>query len=254
MKNATKAKLKAGKAAIGVRMDFTSPFIVENLSGLGFDFIYFDLEHGPSSEESCQEMIRAAELAGLTPLVRVPNSDPGITGRFLDSGAMGIIFPHCNTKKDAEAAVRAVKYPPEGERGAGGRSMSLSGMSAADYIREANRETLVITMIEEMEALDNLHDILTVEGLDVLWIGRLDFSISSGVPGKLDDPKIQDAVNRIINEGCAAGKVVGVGAVNADRPEQVSEFIKQGARFFSLNTTSILRSAARNILQNIKAE
>ncbi len=251
MKNATKAKLKAGNTAIGVRMDFTSPHIAENLTGLGFDFVYFDLEHGPSSEESCQEMIRAAELAGLTPIVRVPNSDHGITNRFLDSGAMGIIFPHCKTKQDAEAAVRAVKYPPEGERGAGGRSMNLSGMPVADYIREANRETMVIAMIEEMEALDNLHDILTVEGLDVLWIGRLDFSISSGVPGKLDDPKIQDAVNRIISDGCAAGKVVGVGAVNADRPEQIREFMQQGARFFCLNTTSILRSAARNILQNL---
>jgi 2-keto-3-deoxy-L-rhamnonate aldolase RhmA len=196
-------------------------------------------------------MIKAAETAGLTPIVRVPNSDPGLAGRFLDSGAMGIIFPHCNTKGDAEAAVRAVKYPPEGERGAGGRSMNLSGMSVADYIREANRETMVITMIEEMEALDNLKDILAVEGLDVLWIGRLDLSISSGVPGKLDDPKIQDAVSRIISEGSAAGKVVGVGAVNADRPEQIKGFMQQGARFFCLNTTSILRSAARNIVQKL---
>jgi len=254
MKNATKAKLNAGKTAIGVRMDFTSSHIVESLNGLGFDFVYFDLEHGPSSEESCQEMIRTAEFAGLTPIVRVPTNDPGITGRFLDSGAMGIIFPHCNTKRDAEAAVSAVKYPPEGERGAGGRSMNLSGRPVADYIRGANQETMVIAMIEEMEALNNLHDILTVEGLDVLWIGRLDFSISSGVPGKLDDPRIQDAVHRIITEGRAAGKIVGVGAVDADRPEQIREFIKQGARFFSLNTTSILRSAARNTLQSILAQ
>jgi 2-keto-3-deoxy-L-rhamnonate aldolase RhmA len=251
MKNATKAKLKADKTAIGVRMDFTSPFVVENLAGLGFDFIYFDLEHGPSSEESCQEMIRAAELAGLTPVVRVPNYDPGMTNRFLDSGAMGVIFPHCNTKQDAEAAVRAVKYPPDGERGAGGRSMTMSGMPIADYIREANQETMIIAMIEEMEALENLPEICTVDGLDVLWLGRLDLSISSGVPGKLDDPKIQKAVNRIIAEGRAAGKIVGVGAVNADQPEQILEFIKQGARFFSLNTTSILRSAARNVLNII---
>jgi len=253
MKNATKAKLKADKTAIGVRMDFTSSAIVESMAGLGFDFVYFDLEHGPSSVESCQDMFRAAEVAGLTPLVRVSSYDPGYVDRFLDSGAMGIIFPHCNTKQDAEAAVRAVKYPPQGERGAGGRPLTLSGMPINDYIREANRETLVVTMIEEMEALENLPEILTVEGLDVLWIGRVDLSVSSGIPGKLDDPKIQGAVDRIITEGRAAGKVVGVGAVNADRPEQINGFIKQGARFFSLDTISMLRSASRNILKNIGA-
>jgi 2-keto-3-deoxy-L-rhamnonate aldolase RhmA len=254
MKNATKAKLKAGKTAIGIRLDFTSSTIVESLTGLGLDFVYFDLEHGPSSVESCQDMFRAAEVAGLTPLVRVSSYDIGYTDRLLDSGAMGIIFPHCNTKKDAEAAVRAVKYPPEGERGAGGRPLTLSGMSITDYITHANRETMVVTMIEELEALDNLPEILTVEGLDVLWIGRVDLSVSAGIPGKLDDPKIQDAVKRIIAEGSAAGKVVGVGAVNSSRPDQIKEFINQGARFFSLDTTAILRSAARNILQNIGAE
>ncbi len=254
MKNATRAKLKAGKAAIGIRLDFSSPYVVESLTGIGFDFVYFDLEHGPSSEESCQDMFRAAEIVGLTPLVRVSSYDPGYVDRFLDSGAMGIIFPHCNTKQDAEAAVRAVKYPPQGERGAGGRPLALSGMPIADYIREANQETMVITMIEEMEALKNLPEILAVEGLDVLWIGRMDLSVSSGIPGKLNDPKIQDAVKRIISEGNAAGKVVGVGAVSADRPEQIGEFISQGARFFSLDTTAILRSAARNILQNLSTK
>ena len=254
MKNATKAKLKAGKPTIGIRLDFTSSAVVESLTGLGLDFVYFDLEHGPSSVESCQDMFRAAEVAGLTPLVRVSSYDIGYTDRLLDSGAMGIIFPHCNTKKDAEAAVRAVKYPPEGERGTGGRPLTLSGMSITDYIPQANQETMVVTMIEELEALDNLPEILTVEGLDVLWIGRVDLSVSSGIPGKLDDPKIQDAVKRIIAEGSAAGKVVGVGAVNANRPDQIKEFINQGARFFSLDTTAVLRSAARNILQSIGAE
>lgn len=253
-KNATKEKLKVGQAAIGFRLDFTSPYIVEALGNIGFDFVYFDLEHGSMSEESCQEMIRAAELVGLTPIVRVPSYDPGITTRFLDSGAMGIIFPHCNTKQNAQAAVNAVKYPPEGERGIGGRSLSLSAMSTADYLREANKETMVITMIEEMEALNNLSEILTVDGLDVLWVGRLDFSISSGIPGKVNDPVIQNAVNRIITEGRAAGKAVGVGAINVDEPESIRDFIRQGAQFFSLNTASMLRSAARDLLKRIKTD
>jgi 4-hydroxy-2-oxoheptanedioate aldolase len=140
MKNATKAKLKAGRTAIGIRLDFTSPDVVESLGNLGFDFVYFDLEHGPTGEEACREMIRAAELVGLTPLVRVPFNEPGVVARFLDSGALGIIFPHCNTRQDARAAVKAVKYPPDGERGLGGRSLSLSGLSVAgDHGRRHDR-------------------------------------------------------------------------------------------------------------------
>jgi 4-hydroxy-2-oxoheptanedioate aldolase len=153
MKNATKAKLKAGRTAIGIRLDFTSPDVVESLGNLGFDFVYFDLEHGPTGEEACREMIRAAELVGLTPLVRVPFNEPGVVARFLDSGALGIIFPHCNTRQDARAAVKAVKYPPDGERGLGGRSLSLSGLSVAEYVQEANRETMVVAMIEDIAAL-----------------------------------------------------------------------------------------------------
>lgn len=253
-KNVTKEKLKAGQTTIGFRIEFTSPYIVEALGDIGFDFVYFDLEHGPMSEESCQEMIRAAELVCLTPLVRVPINDPGVVARFLDSGAMGIIFPHCNTKQDAKAAVSAVKYPPEGERGMGGRSLSLSAMPTADYIKEANKETLVIAMIEEVAALNNLPEILAVDGLDILWVGRLDFSVSSGVPGKVNDPVIQNAVSRIITEGRAAGKTVGVGAINVDEPDSIRNFRQQGAQFFALNTASILRSAARDLLKRINAD
>ena len=128
------------------------------------------------SEESCEEMIRAAELVDLTPLVRVPHL--GITLRSLDSGAMGVIIPHCNTKQEAQAAVKAVKYPPEGERGIASRLLAMSGMPTADYVIEANKEIMVVGMIEEEEALSNLSDILTVDGLDVLFIGRSNLSLS----------------------------------------------------------------------------
>jgi len=253
-KNTTKEKIKAGQATIGFSMDFTSPYIVEVLGNIGFDFVYFDLEHGPMSEESCQEMIRAAELVGLTPLVRVPTNDSGVTLRLLDSGAMGVIVPHCNTIQEAQDGVKAIKYPPEGERGIAGRALSLSGMSPADYIIAANKETLVVAMIEEVEALNNLSEILTVGGLDVLFIGRLDFSLTAGIPGQVNAPVIQDAVNKVITEGRAAGKAVGVGAINVDDPDSVRNFIKQGAQFFALNTASILRSAARDLLKRIKAD
>lgn len=250
----TKEKIKAGQPVIGVRMDFASSYIVEFLGNIGLDFVYFDLEHALIDEESCQEMIRAAELVELTPLVRVPLNEPGIILRVLDAGAMGIIVSHCNTKEDVQSAVKAIKYPPEGERGIAGKSLFLSDMPLPEYISAANKETLVVAMVEDLEALNNLPDILTFDGLDVLFIGRLDLSISCGLPGQIDNPVIQNAVERIITESRSAGKAVGVGAINVGDPESVRAFIKRGAQFFSLNATSVLRNSTANLLKEIKRD
>jgi 4-hydroxy-2-oxoheptanedioate aldolase len=232
-------------------MEFASPYLVRSLGNLGLDFVYLDLEHGLIGEESCQEMIKAAESANLTPLVRVPLNETGTITRVLDAGAMGIIVSQCKSQEDAEAAVKAVKLPPEGERGSAGPP---GGMTLPEYITAINRETLVIIMIEEAEALDNLSRILTVSGLDVLFIGRLDLSLSLGIPGQVDSPQIQQAVARIITEGRAAGKAVGVGAINAGDPGSIREFIKRGAQFFSLTATSVLRNSTVRLLNEIKGD
>jgi 4-hydroxy-2-oxoheptanedioate aldolase len=251
-KNTTKEKLKLGQVVIGIRMDYHSPDIIEILGDVGFDFVYYDCEHGPMNEETCQAMIRTAELVGLTPLVRVPANEPWYILRALDSGAMGIIIPHCNTKEDAQNAVKASKYPPEGERGIAGRSIRISGMRPAQYIVEANREIMVIAMIEEAQTLENLSEILTVDGLDVLWIGRGDLSLSLGVPGQYNHPKVQQAVDRVITEGRAAGKIVGVGAIEVGDPESVKQFARQGAQFFSLNSANLFKMAARTWLEKAR--
>jgi 4-hydroxy-2-oxoheptanedioate aldolase len=249
--NMTKSKLKAGQPVIGMRMEFSSPYLVHSLGNLGLDFVYFDLEHGLIGEESCQEMLRAAEAANLTPLVRVPLNETGTITRVLDAGAMGIIASHCKSKEDAESAVKAVKLPPEGERGTTGPP---GGMTLSEYITAVNRETLVIVMIEESEALDNLSSILAVAELDVLFIGRLDLSLSLGIPGQVDNPRIQQAVERVITEGKAAGKAVGVGAINVGDPGSIREFIKRGAQFFSLNAVSLLRNSTASLLNEIKLD
>jgi 4-hydroxy-2-oxoheptanedioate aldolase len=251
-KNTTKEKLKAGQAVIGFSLAFASPDIIEMLSNIGFDFVYFDCEHGPMSEETCQDMVRAAELVGLTPIVRVTSNQPWFILRALDLGAMGIIVPHCNTKQEAQRAVEAAKYPPVGERGIAGRSLRLSGMLHADYIVEANKETMVIAMIEDAEAIDNLSQILAVDGLDVLLVGRADLSVSMGIAGQVNHPMIEEAVSRVITQGRAAGKAVGVGHLSVDDPESYRQFLRQGAQFFSVNSATLLRSVARQFLQKVK--
>ena len=252
MRNSVKAKLKAGKSVFGFRMDFVSPYIVEILGKTGFDFVYFDCEHGPMSEESCDEMIRAAELVGIVPLVRTPSIEPAAILRYLDSGAMGVIIPHCHNRTVAKNAVKAVKYPPAGDRGMGGRSFVLSGKSVQDYVRDANEETLIIVMIEDPEAVDNLQEILSIEEIDVLFVGRLDLSVALGIPGQLDHPRINEIISEVISQARDVGKAVGVGAVDDRKPERIREFLQQGAQFFSLTTTSMLAGGARESLQKIK--
>ena len=253
-KNLVKEKLKAGKTAVGIRMDFSSPYVLELLGKSGFDFVYFDCEHSSLSVGACEDMFRAAELVGLTPLVRVPSSEPGVILRYLDSGAMGVIIPHSHNREAAENAVKAVKYSPEGDRGIAGRSLSLSGLSVANYVKEANKETLVALMIEDAEAITNVAEIAAVDGVDVLFIGRLDLSVSLGIPGEIEHPTIKEAVNKLIAQGRAAGKAVGVGAIDVGKPESIKHFMSQGAQFFSLNLTSILTNASRQLLQKIREE
>lgn len=115
-------------------------------------------------------------------------------------------------------------------------------------------QLMLKVMIEESEALDKLSSILTVPELDVLFIGRLDLSLSLGIPGQIDNPRIQHAVERIITEGKAAGKAVGVGAINVGDPGSVCEFIKRGAQFFSLTATSLLRNSTARLLNEIKRD
>jgi 4-hydroxy-2-oxoheptanedioate aldolase len=251
-RNTTKEKLSSGQVVIGLRMDYPSPDIIEIVGDAGFDFVYYDCEHGPMNEETCQTMIRTAELVGLTPMVRVPANEPWHILRALDSGATGIIIPHCNTKEEALKAVKASKYPPEGERGIAGRSIRISGMRPANYIVEANREIMVIAMIEEAQALENLSEILTVDGLDVVWIGRGDLSLSLGVPGQYNHPEVQQAVNKVITEGRAGGKFVGVGAIDVGDPGSIKQFAGLGAQFFALNSANLFRMAARACLEKAR--
>lgn len=254
-KNITKEKFKKGQPAFGFRMEFASPFIVEILGHAGFDFVYFDCEHGPISGGEVEEMVRAAELSNITPLVRVSSNEPNYILSALDSGAMGIIIPHCGTKKEAEAAVKALKYPPEGERGIAGRIWThcvMSGISTADYIREANEETMLIAMIEDAEGINNVSEILTVDGLDGLWIGRADLSVSLGIPGQGDHEMIREAVEKVLSESRGSDKAIGIGWADFNDSESIKQFISQGAQFFSLGSTFVLMNTAKNLLQKIK--
>src|SRR5262249_48993832 len=210
--NTLKQRLHAGKAAFGVMCTFPSPPVVEMLGHLGFDWILLDNEHGSITVDTAEACIAAAELTGMAPIVRPVGNRPEIIAPFLDRGAWGVQVPHVNTADEARAAVDAVKYAPEGHRGifSGGRpaAYGLSG-STADYARQANAETLVCLMLEEVDAIENLPDLVKIPGVDVYFIGSGDLSQSMGYTGQQAHPEVQKLMERGVAAITGAGRTAG---------------------------------------------
>lgn len=140
LKNTAKEKIKAGKPIIGSTIGFPAPQMVEIFGRIGFDFVFIDCEHGTITTESCEEMVRAAEVAGITPIVRVPDKSPQTILRYLDTGATSVQVPHVNSKADAQAIVEAVKYAPQGKRGVAGSRWADYGLGIPlkEYVAFAN--------------------------------------------------------------------------------------------------------------------
>lgn len=256
--NKTKAKLQAGKAVFGCFMPFPLPIVIEALGETGFDYIYMDLEHGLMSGESIQQMIMAAEIAGLTPFVRVPFGRSDTILSVLEQGAQGIIVPHIHTKIQAENIVALVKYGPEGKRGmwSASRAAGFGAIPLSQYVAEANKETMVSCIVEDTEGYNNLSEILTVPGVDAIHIGYQDLSQSLGYAGQYDHPVVKEAIDRIIQMTRGASKFVGYGRA-PDKQEDVAKFysfnFKKGVRLFLINPIGIMRNALKEWLDSAKA-
>jgi len=213
-----KQKLRAGEFVTGPILNFSAPWLVDLAGPIGFDFVMIDAEHGPLSPESAEAMIRAAEVGGLTPVVRVPANVPHEILRFLDVGACAIQVPHIDSAADARRAVAAVKYPPLGERGHAPTTRAAGygiDQSPGDYVDLANRETMVLAMIESVAAVDNVDAILDVEGIDALIMGPGDLSLSMGHRGVRDAPEVERAVDHVIARATRRGIPVSMPAASA---------------------------------------
>jgi 4-hydroxy-2-oxoheptanedioate aldolase len=249
--NTTKAKLKAGETVFGCFIRYPNASLVEVLGYQPWDFIVFDGEHGTIDPQDCENMVRAAELRGVTPIVRVTTNQAPIILRFMDSGAHGLHVPWVNTAAEAEAVVRAVKYEPRGVRG-------LAFIRAADYgqtiplgeyVQQANAETLVAIHVETITAVENLPEIVKIDGIDVIFIGPTDLSQSLGVPGQPQHPKVQEAISRIFDTVAGSDKVVGIMAPNVQAARQWRE---RGARYITIGFESLLMPAVREYLRAVR--
>ena len=201
--NSLKEKLRAGQVVVGTYLFIPSPTIMEILGYAGFDYVIIDTEHSPTGSldaQTLENIVRAADVSGVVPLVRLPERSRIMTQKALDAGAMGIEVPWVKTREDVENAVKDAKYPPEGHRGCCylTRGARYSSDFTPDYWSDANRNTMVVPLIEKPEAVENLEDILSVDGIDFVSFGARDYSMSLGYP-IVDNPETNRAREHVLN-------------------------------------------------------
>jgi len=234
--NSLKKRLKNKTVTVGSWITLADTAVCEIMAKSGFDWLTVDMEHSAITLPEAQELIRVIDLAGCVPLVRVGENSPNIIKRVMDAGSHGVIVPMVNSKEDALRAVNAVKYPPVGKRGVGLARAQGYGLEFEKYKKWLDN-TVVIVQIEHIDAVNNLNEILNVEGVDASMIGPYDLSASLGYPGDFDKKEIKDAIGGYIETCKKSGKSAGIHVIPSDG-EKVNERIKEGFGFvaFSLDT------------------
>lgn len=192
-------------------VEFATPGIGHILKAAGLDFAFFDMEHSGFSFETLKSAIRYFEAARLPVIVRVPAQENDMLARACDMGAEGLIAPMISTAAQARAMVDSVKYFPQGRRGVGLQMAHDNYRAApvADALQAANDRTAVICLIETAEGAENVDAIAAVTGVDGLWVGHFDLSVSLGIPGEFAHPRFTAAMARIVAAGKAHGKFLG---------------------------------------------
>ena len=211
-----KEQLRSGTARLGAQIGLADPAVVEICGRAGYDWLVIDTEHAATNPLSVQNMLRAGASSQALVLVRVLRLDADEMRRFLDIGFPGIVCPFINSGEDARRFVSACKYPPVGIRGFGPRRAGVFGMDTAEYFKTANDAIVCIPIIESKEAVKNIEDIVSTEGIDAVLVGPADLSISLGCFGDYDHAEYVDA-NERIREACKKhGAAMGTGCYSLD--------------------------------------
>jgi 4-hydroxy-2-oxoheptanedioate aldolase len=193
-------RLTEGKTVTGIIAFSGSPMVVELMAAAGLDFVILDMEHSALDLDRAGHLIRAADAAGITPFVRVPEVDAPLIKKLLNLGAAGIVLPHAN-RENCAALLKAMRFAPEGERGACQivRAAGYTRGGWNEYAARANREVMAIALIEEQESITDFEALAAIPGLDAYFLGPTDLSISLGVPGAtFDDPKMSAALDAVV--------------------------------------------------------
>ncbi len=242
---------QSGGAAINGWLAVPSSFSAETMAHQGWDSLTIDLQHGVVDYQAMVQMLQAISTTPTVPVVRVPWLEPGILMKTLDAGAYAVICPMVNTREDAQNLVAWTHYAPRGTRSFGPVRALLYG--GADYPAAANDTIVTFAMIETAKALDNLDDILSVEGLDAVYIGPSDLSLSLGCRPVFDDvdPKAQQAIEHVLTRAKAHGLAAGIHNGNA---EGAMARIAMGFQFATVSSDARLMAAgSQAILSKMRA-
>lgn len=251
-----KEKLHKQEVTIGSWITLGHTSIAEIMAKAGFEWLVVDMEHSVITLEVAQQLIQVIEGCGAVPLVRVGENNPNIIKRVMDAGAYGVIVPMINSQEEAEAAVKAVKYPPLGTRGVGLARAQGYGSRFDEYAARVNQESIVIAQIEHIDAVNNLESIISTGGIDGCIIGPYDLSGSLGVPGKFEHSQVLDALKRV-EQTCKKKKVaLGIHVIQPDY-RLVLEQVAKGYSFigFSLDILFLgnsCREQVKAVYENIR--
>lgn len=236
--------------AIGIFSKTSDPAFIEIMGYAGADFVIIDLEHGPNSVQTAQNLVRAAELAGAAPIIRVKEGNESIIGEALDIGAAGIQVPQIETAEQAENVIKRMKFAPEGERGVCRfvRAAQYSATNRFEYFKHAN-EAVAILQIEGVSGIQNLNEILRVPGIDVLFIGPYDLSQSLGITGQIDHPLVEEKIREITKMCMQKGIATGI---FVDSLENALKWKTSGVRYISYSVdTGIFYEAVKNMIHTL---
>jgi 4-hydroxy-2-oxoheptanedioate aldolase len=238
MPNPVKDAWRAGRAVVNGWLSIPSAFATEMMAKGGFDSLTVDMQHGIQDYASAVACFQALGAHPVVPMARVPWNEPGIIGKVLDAGAMGVICPMVNTAAEARALVAACRYAPLGTRSFGPIRAALYGQGGG-YFETANEDVAVIAMIETRQALDNLEAILDVPGIDAAYVGPGDLGLSLGLAPRLDreEPEILAIYDRLLAETGKRGLVAGI---HNGTPEYARTMVQRGFRFVTTSNDSAL--------------
>jgi 2-keto-3-deoxy-L-rhamnonate aldolase RhmA len=248
--SALKKALLEGRPVVGATVTVPNVDTALTLANAGFDFLWIEMEHGPMTLESLRAILLATRGARAVPITRVPANEIWLAKQVLDEGSLGVVFPFTSTRELAERAVASCRYPPLGIRGFGpALALSRYGMGAPEYVRFANENVVVVVIIEQREAVENIEAIASVPGLSVLFVGVNDLSYSLGVGGRTTDPLVEQALSKVLEAGRRHGVPVGYPTGN---PTEINRRIAQGFRFFQASSDiGLLAGAARDLLSKV---
>lgn len=247
--NIVKTRLTNAQPVLGIISNSTDPTVAELCGFSGLDFYMIDGEHSPVTSAQVQNIVRACEVSGITPLARVGSHDPKLILQYLDAGVMGLMMPGIKTADEADALVQAVMYPPMGARSLGpvrSNDYLLGSMSQSEYVQSANEQLLVMLQIDDKEAVENLDEMLIVGGIDGFVVSPRDLAMSMGYYDGPGHDEVKRTIGGVVEKIRKAGLVVGTTAATGD---QAKALVDRGVLFCLNSFAGLLKLAVGDFMK-----